>query len=103
MKKRNEAFPLFKGAVRVPTIWGVPMVPLVSMVMGVAAVSMVVSLLCWIAVLPFWFIMAQITKNDDKAFRILWLWISTKLFNRNKSFWGASSYSPSDYRKRKLP
>ncbi|WP_336287514.1 type IV secretion system protein VirB3 [Bartonella sp. CB60] len=99
--QKHEEFPLFKGATRVPTIWGVPMIPAISMVIGVASVAMTISIFLWIMAPPLWFIMAQITKNDDKAFRIWWLWIDTKLRNRNKSFWGASSYSPSDYRKRR--
>ncbi|MCZ2328769.1 type IV secretion system protein VirB3 [Bartonella sp. F02] len=98
---KPEAFPLFKGATRVPVIWGVPMVPLMMMIMGVAVLAMTISLFWWLMALPLWFIMAQVTKNDDKAFRIWWLWIDTKLRNRNKSFWGASSYNPSDYRKRR--
>lgn len=96
-----EPFPLFKGATRVPTIWGVPMMPLLVMVIGVAVVALTVSIWWWGLVPPLWFLMAQITKNDDKAFRIWWLWFDTKVRNRNKGFWGASTYSPSDYRKKR--
>ena len=99
-QQHHEAFPLFKGATRVPTVWGVPMMPLMVMVMGVAVIAMTLSIWWWFLAPPLWFTMAQITKNDDKAFRILWLWIDTKLRNRNKSFWGASSYSPTHYKKR---
>lgn len=42
--------------------------------------------LLWIIAPLLWFIMVQITKNDDKAFRIWWLWIDTKFRNRNKAF-----------------
>ncbi|AGF75070.1 TrwM protein [Bartonella australis AUST/NH1] len=100
-QQKQKEFPLFKGATRVPTIWGVPMIPLMVMAMGVAVVAMTISLLWWFVALPLWFIMAQITKSDDRAFRIWWLWIDTKFRNRNKNFWGASSYSPSNYRKRR--
>ncbi|SUB29765.1 Type IV secretion system protein virB3 [Oligella ureolytica] len=100
-QQEHETFPLFKGATRLPTIAGVPMVPLMVMFMGVAVVALTVSIWWWALAIPLWFLMAQITKNDDKAFRILWLWIDTKLRNRNKGFWGASSYSPSNYRKRR--
>ncbi|MET3589180.1 type IV secretion system protein VirB3 [Bartonella silvatica] len=99
--QKQEAFPLFKGATRVPTIWGVPMMPLIVMVVSVAVIAMTINIFLWLIALPLWFIMAQITKNDDKAFRIWWLWIDTKFRNRNKSFWGASSYSPSNYHKRR--
>ncbi|EJF80492.1 type IV secretion system protein VirB3 [Bartonella doshiae] len=99
--QRQKEFPLFKGATRVPTVWGVPMMPLIFMVISVAAVAMTINIFLWLIAVPLWFIMVQITKNDDKAFRIWWLWIDTKLRNRNKKFWGASSYSPSNYRKRR--
>ncbi|WP_455474043.1 type IV secretion system protein VirB3 [Bartonella sp. B30(2025)] len=99
--QKHEEFPLFKGATRVPTIWGVPMMPAISMVIGVASVAMTINFFLWLFAPPLWFIMVQVTKHDDKAFRIWWLWIDTKFRNRNKSFWGASSYSPSNYRKRR--
>ncbi|EJW5843916.1 VirB3 family type IV secretion system protein [Salmonella enterica subsp. enterica serovar Kentucky] len=100
-QQQHEAFPLFKGATRLPTVWGVPMIPLMVMVMCVAVIALTVSIWWWGLVPPLWFVMAQITKNDDKAFRIWWLWLDTKFRNRNKGFWGASSYSPSNYRKRR--
>lgn len=67
----------------------------------VAVGALTYSIWLWILAPVFWFIMAQITKYDDKAFRIWWLWIDTKLRNRNKGFWGASTYSPTNYRKRR--
>jgi type IV secretion system protein VirB3 len=94
-------FPLFKGATRVPTIAGVPMIPLIFMFIGVAVVAMLVSMWWWGLLPPAWFVMAQITRHDDKAFRIWGLWFETKFRNRNKGFWGASSYSTARYRKRK--
>lgn len=87
----EEPFPLFKGATRVPTIAGVPMIPLIGMLVVVAAVAMTLSLWWWFLAMPLWFIMAQITKNDDRAFRIWSLWFDTKWRNGNKAFWGAST------------
>lgn len=100
-QQKSEAFPLFKGATRVPTIWGVPMIPLIFMAIGVAIIALTINIFCWLFAPPLWFVMAQITKNDDKAFRVWGLWFDTKFRNRNKGFWGASSYSPFDYRKRR--
>lgn len=100
MSEPQEPFPLFKGATRVPTIAGVPMVPLIVMLCLVAAMAMLLSLWWWFIAIPLWFVMAQITRNDDRAFRIWYLWFDTKWRNGNKSFWGASTYSKSDYRKR---
>ncbi|EJE4644424.1 VirB3 family type IV secretion system protein [Vibrio parahaemolyticus] len=97
----HEPFPLFKGATRVATFWGVPMMPLMVMFMVVAVSALTISIWFWVLAIPAWFIMAQITRYDDKAFRIWGLWIETKLRNRNKKFWGASSYAPTSYKKRR--
>ncbi len=35
-----------------------------------------------------------IVRHDVNAFRLLFLWGRTKAGNRNRSFWGGSSYSP---------
>src|SRR3546814_3099368 len=35
-----------------------------------------------------------IVPHDVNAFRLLFLWGRTKLGNRNRVFWGGSSYSP---------
>ena len=99
MNKQYEPFPLFKGATRLPTVAGVPMMPLMVMLVIVASSAMLFSLWAWFLAVPIWFIMAQVTRNDDRAFRIWWLWIDTKWRNGNKSFWRASSYSKADYRK----
>ena len=100
-------FPLFKGATRVPTVAGVPLVPLVALVVAVTSAAVVLGI-WWLALLaPGWLLMAQVTKTDDRAFRILWLWTQTKLANRVRmvafrgrdEFWGASTYAPSDARR----
>ena len=101
-------FPLFKGATRVATVGGVPLIPLVVLVVGVASAGMVLGV-WWLSLLvPGWLLMAQVTKSDDRAFRILWLWIQTKLANRlrmirfrgRNEFWGASTYSLTNGRTR---
>lgn len=99
-------FPLFKGATRVPTVAGVPLIPAVVLVVGVASATVLLGV-GWLALLvPGWLLMAQVTRTDDRAFRILWLWAQTKLANRVRSalhgdlgaLWGASSYASSDRR-----
>ena len=94
-------FPLFKGCTRVPTLMGVPMLPLLGMGVAMAILAMLISMWCWLLSVPLWFTMAQITKSDDKAFRIWALWMDTKLRNGRKAFWGASTYSPTSYQKRR--
>lgn len=106
MNEQNEhnvltPYPLYKALVRAPTVFGVPMMPLIFMSMGVAICALLINIFLWLLWIPLCFIMAQITKYDDKAFRIMGLWIDSKLLNKNKKFWGASSYSPRNYKKRR--
>ncbi len=104
----ESRFPLFKGATRVPTVAGVPFVPAIGLVI-VAASAAALFGVWWLALLvPGWLLMSQVTRSDDRAFRILWLWVQTKLANRLRmlslggrdDFWGASTYAVSDGRRR---
>ncbi len=101
-------FPLFKGATRVPTVAGVPLVPAVVLVIAVASATVIFGV-WWLALLvPGWLLMAQVTRTDDRAFRIVWLWGVTRLANRLRWFpvggggeyWGASTYALTDVRRR---
>ncbi len=93
-------FPLFKGATRLPTVFGVPTTPLLVAVSAVAIVAMWVSLWCWLLVIPVVTLMRLITRHDDRAFAIWSLWFETKARNRNKGFWRGSSYAPAAPRRR---
>lgn len=99
-------FPLFKGATRVPTVAGVPLIPAVMLVIAVASATVLLGF-GWLALLiPGWLLMAQVTRTDDRAFRVLWLWAQTKVANRlrlvarcgARDLWGASAYAASDRR-----
>lgn len=99
-------FPLFKGATRVPTVAGVPLIPAVVLVITVASATVLFGF-AWLALLvPGWLLMAQVTRSDDRAFRILALWAQTRLANRVRyalrcgrpDLWGASSYATDDRR-----
>lgn len=101
-----KPFPLFKGACRLPTFFGIPRT--VFILLGCASGSMF--LIFKFYVLPFVFIAFMIcwivTRYDDRAFRILGLWFKTKFQNtRNKRFadlWKASSYSPVRYKQKDI-
>lgn len=101
-------FPLYKGATRVPVVLGVPVAPLVGLTTGVAIVTLFLGLYFWTLLVPAWLLLAQITRGDDRAFRILALWARTRAKNRlrylvgggNGSYWGASSYGTIDGRTR---
>ena len=93
--------PLFKGATRVATVkGGVPVRAFIFMVVGVG----------WLAMFNFYWlglvavlypIMAIISRNDDRAFWVLELWIRTKLLARNKNYWNAISFTPTPYQRRR--
>jgi len=100
-------FPLYKGATRVPTVAGVPLVPAIMLVTLVASATVIFGMWWLVLLLPGWLLMAQITRTDDRAFRIVWLFLLTKLSNRVRivfggpgELWGASSYALSEGRRR---
>lgn len=103
MKPQRNVEPilLFKGATRAATLFGVPVMPLLIAFILVAAMSLVLSIWFWLVLPPVGFIMAQITKYDDRAFRIIGLYFDTRFRNRNKNFWQASSYTASRFTKGK--
>lgn len=45
--------------------------------------------------------MRGITKQDDQRLNQVFLWMILRLRNANRSFWGATSYSPTRFKKRK--
>lgn len=100
-KKPATSFPLFKGATRTPMFMGVPFVPLIFAVFVVFTLAMTISIFCWLLLIPAVFVERQIVKHDDKAFSVWGLWIDTKLRNKNKRFWKASSYAPAVYRRQR--
>lgn len=101
-----RCFPLYKGATRVPTVGGVPLVPLVVVGISIVCIGILFGVWWLGLLLPAWLLMKQISRADDRAFHILWLWMQTKLRNRlrmirfsgRNEFWGASTYAPSEWR-----
>lgn len=96
-----KKFPFFKGATRVPTWAFVPRDVFLLTAMFTGAMFMLVHFYA-IGIFAFlWLIEWAITKHDDRMFRIIWIWLKTKVRNRIDSgftgLWGGSSYSPVDY------
>lgn len=93
-------YPLFKGCTRPATWGGVPAVPLLFTAIGCALIAFYVGFFFGLFIFAaLWALMAAITKKDDKAFRIIGLWLMTKAFNRGRGYWGAVSFSLADYRR----
>ncbi|EIF32256.1 type IV secretory pathway, VirB3 component [Burkholderia sp. Ch1-1] len=96
-----KKFPLFKGATRVPTWAFVPRDVFILTFMFSGALFMIIHFYAIAIFALLWLIEWAITKHDDRAFRIIWVWLKTKVRNRFDSrftgLWGGSSYSPVDY------
>jgi len=104
MKVRQDIEPLllFKGATRAATFFGVPVMPLLIAFTVIACFALVFSIWCWFLMPVVVFVMAQVTRYDDRAFRVLGLYIDTRFRNRNKGFWQASSYTASRFTKGRM-
>lgn len=94
-------FPLFKGATRVPTIkGGVPTRAFLALALATLFVASF-TLWGWLLGPLLYPVIAVLSRNDDRAFWILELWIRTKVVAANKRYWGAISLTPSPYCKRR--
>lgn len=92
--------PLYKGATRPPMVKGVPIVPGAIALATIVSSSMFTSIFVNVLLLPVLLIMRAICKNDDQKFRLIGLWLMTRITDANRPFWGAASYSPSNFKKR---
>lgn len=93
----SATYPVFKGLGRKPTFMGIPTTLFLGAFICVAIIAMFAGLAWWgllVIVLPT---IAMMTREDDKAFDVLFLEFKTRKKNRNKKFWNGSSYAPSSY------
>jgi type IV secretion system protein VirB3 len=84
-------------AVTRPALWaGIPIEAAVLLLISSASVLIWSNSPLYAAiVVAFGYSMSRlIVRHDVNAFRLLFLWGRTKLRNRNRAFWGGSSYSP---------
>ncbi len=89
-------FPVFKGGTRTPTYLGVPSKVFIGIVVGSVAIMMPINPPYMVIGIPLIIIARTISKNDDKAFRIMWLYIITTL--KRIALRGKQSfYSPNDW------
>lgn len=90
------AYPLFKGCTRPSMIMGIPTEAAFAAFVGVAIIAISFgNLLLWFLLIPIGIIFRVIAKKDDRAFRLLSIWIDTKARYPKtlKNKWGACSYS----------
>ena len=84
-------------AVTRPALWaGIPIEAAVLLLIGSASVLIWSNSPVYAAlVVAFGYSISRlIVRHDVNAFRLLFLWGRTKAGNRNRAFWGGSSYSP---------
>lgn len=95
-----HSFVVYLGVIRKSRLFYAPAVPLfIWCVICFALVAFFGA--AWLLLVPFgWYVLFIVTKNDDNAFRIIYLWLITKFFNVNKGFWNASTYAPVCHAKR---
>lgn len=88
--------PLFLAVTR-PALWaGIPIEAAVLLLIVSATILIWSNSPVYAAlVVAFGYSLSRlIVRHDVNAFRLLFLWGRTKLGNRNRAFWGGSSYSP---------
>ncbi len=88
--------PLFLAVTR-PALWaGIPIEAAVLLLIVSASVLIWSNSPVYAAIIAaFGYAISRlIVRHDVNAFRLLFLWGRTKLGNRNRAFWGGSSYTP---------
>jgi type IV secretion system protein VirB3 len=88
--------PLFLAVTR-PALWaGIPIEAAVLLLIISAVVLIEFNTPVYAAIIAaFGYALSRlIVRHDVNAFRLLFLWGRTKAGNRNRAFWGGSSYSP---------
>lgn len=88
--------PLFLAVTR-PALWaGIPIEAAVLLLICSASVLIGTNSPVYAALVAIfgYSISRLVVRHDVNAFRLLFLWGRTKAGNRNRAFWGGSSYSP---------
>ena len=95
---------IYKGCTRPPLLWGVPLLPLIMILMPGMLVGIVglayllpMSLLAMLVSVSAWIWMRAVTKKDDQ--RLLQIFLRFRLRSRQKNtgFWGCAAYAPIVY------
>ena len=97
---------IYKGATRPAMKLGIPLVPLVVLfgsgmlliIWGGLLLNWWVALGVLLSVLPMLAWMRLVTAKDDQRFRQMFIAMKLRLHDRNRRFWHARSYAPTQYR-----
>ena len=88
--------PLYKGATRAPTFLHVPLDVFLATIVVVVGIGLPLWPPLCLLIVPIYFVELLISKNDDKAFRVWWLYISLNV-KRRITKGPDSYYSPNKY------
>lgn len=101
------AEPIFKACTRTAMVFSVPTKPLII------SNGLIIFVVMWanfffssgllpiLLVIPNYIILRLVSKIDDAIFSLLWLKIKCRRSsNRNQAFYGATVYSPLEFKKR---
>ncbi len=87
---------------------GVPLMPLMFVVLPLVLIGMwglwlkpIIGLIALVLMIPIFIVMKIISKFDDQRLMQHVLRLQMSLRHRNAQFWGAKSYAPVRYKKRK--
>lgn len=97
---------IYKGATRPAMKFGIPLVSLVAMLgtamllilWGGLLLSWWIALAVLVAVVPMLVWMRMVTAKDDQRHRQVFLAMKLRLYDHNRAFWRAHSYTPTLYR-----
>ncbi|ACB55722.1 type IV secretion (pTiA6 VirB3) (plasmid) [Aliivibrio fischeri ES114] len=97
--------PIFKACTRPSMLFSVPLVPLmlsnaIIFLVGMWANYFGLGLWLFILTIPNYLTLRFITKLDDANLSLLGLRFKCRRMNRNRSFYGATVYSPLPFKKR---
>ena len=98
---------IYKGCTRPPLLWGVPLMPLIMILMPGMLVGMVglayflpMSLLALLVSVSAWIWMRAVTKKDDQRLLQIFLRLRLRSRQKNTGFWGCAAYAPIIYFRR---
>jgi len=90
---------LFKGLTRPAMLFGVPMTPLVAVVLVVFLIAVWTNKIILLILIPIYITMNIMTRKDDFIFNLSFLKLKLSTPGKSKEYYGAKTYSASNYRK----
>ena len=96
---------IYRGCTQPPMIKGVPLKPIVLVALIVTFLSFTLNYFgygLWgiLTFIPIYIVMRVISYNDSHYLNLWMLRLKFRLRDKNRRFYGAVVYSPSDYTKR---